>query len=96
MSGDSAEALAALEAARSALREAEARYSAALAADDLVTRVAFLLFQHETKAEEEWGPDPVTWAHWETLQIEEQRDDWRRLAVAILNEVVDEIEAHRG
>lgn len=46
-------------------------------------QVAFLLFQQAVQREPDWE-GPVTWDHWDQLQIEEERADWRKLAVDIL------------
>lgn len=66
------------------VRQAHQTYLKSLEANDRINQVAFLLYQHATQREEDWE-GPVTWEHWHELQIEEERDDWRKLAAEILN-----------
>lgn len=77
------EAWKAVVKAERKLEKAREEYNAALAADDKVTRVAFLLFEHSTLQEEDWE-GPVTWDDWRTLLIDEERDHWREVAVNVL------------
>lgn len=69
---------------------AQKAYLKELAADDEITRVAFVLFQMEVAREEDWE-GPVTWDHWHELQIDSERDEYRKLAaevIAIVREYV--------
>lgn len=79
-----AEAKAALVDAEEQLRGAREAYLHSLEADDTITQVAFLLYQLDIQAESDWE-GPVTWEHWRRLQIDSERDDWRKLAAEILH-----------
>ncbi len=86
-------AKAALEAAEAEVVAAKRRYAQALEADDLVVRVAFLLYQRDVLAEDDWPEEtPVTWEDWLSLQTDPDRDGWRRLAA----EIIAEVEAARN
>lgn len=76
--------------AENRLHLAQEAYLEELAADDAITRVAFVLFQLEVGREEDWE-GPVTWDHWHELQIDSERDEYRKLAaevIAIVKEYV--------
>lgn len=81
---DVAAAQAAVVEAEKRLREARQAYLRSLEANDRIGQVAFLLYQQAVQREPDWE-GPVTWEHWHDLQIEEERDDWRELAVQILS-----------
>lgn len=78
-----------IQAAEERLHHLRMLYKRALAADDLVTRTAFLLFRFNVMKEDDWDGD-VTWKDWHTLQTETERDDYRQLAVDILGEIAQE------
>lgn len=65
--------------AETALESAKRMYLDSLAEDDRVGQVAFLLFTRDCEDDPEWEGE-VTWEHWHTLQVESERDKYRKLA----------------
>lgn len=84
----SEELAARIRDAEAALRTLRAEYLASLAEDDRISRVAFLLYQRDVLAEDDWQRE-VTWEHWWELQIDSERDAYRERAVELLRIIED-------
>lgn len=91
MSEDRENLAARVREAEQHLADLRRRYLDALAEDDRVSRVAFLLYQRDVLASPGWE-GPVTWEDWHELTIDSERDAYRERAVELLR-ILEETDA---